>query len=79
MHGTPTSPQEFLQQEENQNKEVENKISLSERQCAQVRLDYQESERARLQLSDEVRVEVLLQACALIYTYSLSLSHTFIL
>ena len=57
MTAVTTFPQEFLEQEKNQNKEVEKKISTSERQCAQVRLEYQDSERARLQLGDEVRLK----------------------
>ena len=71
-----TSLQEFLRQEKNQNKEMEKKISSSERQCAQVRLDYQESERARLQLCDEVHVtsKYCCKIVLKLHTYSLTQS-----
>ncbi len=47
--------QQFLENEVANNQEKEKKISIAERQAAKFRLDYQNSENARILFQDEVR------------------------
>ena len=46
--------QQFLEDELNNNKEKEKKISMAERKAAKLRLEYQNLENARMQFQDEV-------------------------
>jgi len=46
--------QQFLDDELNNNKEKEKKISMAERNAAKLRLEYQNIENARVQFQDEV-------------------------
>ena len=46
--------QQFLEDELNNNKEKEKKISMTERKAAKLRLEYQNLENARVQFQDEV-------------------------
>ena len=48
--------QQFLDDELNNNKEKEKKISMAERNAAKLRLEYQNIENARVQFQDEVCV-----------------------
>ena len=47
--------QQFLDNEIENNKEQEKKISLAERLSAKFRIDYQEAETQRVQFQDEVQ------------------------
>lgn len=48
--------QQFLDNEIENNKEQEKKISLAERLSAKFRIDYQEAETQRVQFQDEVQI-----------------------
>ena len=52
---TITEKQQFLDNELENNKEQEKKISLAERSAAKLRMDYQEQEAQRDQFQSEVR------------------------
>ena len=51
--------QQFLDNEIENNKEQEKKISIAERISAKTRIDFQEAETQRVQFQDEVRPDVL--------------------
>lgn len=50
--------QQFLDDELNNNKEKEKKISMAERNAAKLRLEYQNIENARVQFQDEVGISI---------------------
>ena len=50
--------QQFLDNEIENNKEQEKKISIAERISAKTRIDFQEAETQRVQFQDEVRADV---------------------
>lgn len=52
--------QNFLDNELNNNKEKEKKISMAERNAARLRLEYQDNENTRVQFQDEVSVQLLI-------------------
>ena len=54
------SLQQFLDNELNNNQEKEKKISAAERQAAKLRLQFQNLENERIQLHDEVLVNVFI-------------------
>lgn len=47
---------QFLESQENNNQEMEKKISLAERNAARLRLEYQEADTERVRFGDEVRL-----------------------
>ena len=49
-----TPIQEFLEDEKKNNEEKENTLNTAERQAAKLRLEYQDTETARIQFKDEV-------------------------
>lgn len=49
---------QFLENEIENNKEQEKKISIAERISARTRIDYQEAETQRMQFSDEVDLQI---------------------
>lgn len=57
--------QQFLEDELNNNKEKEKKISMAERKAAKLRLEYQNLENARMQFQDEVWIQI----CSFNYVY----------
>ena len=45
---------QFLESQENNNEEMEKKISIAERKAARLRLDYQDADSERVRFADEV-------------------------